>query len=281
MRACTRRIAAASIGTKATSLATERVNHAPWCRPLPRRTPISHQTSDTISSRSVTFCDSRVATIGDMRMPSISRPRALLFVAVALAFLALGGRVILGGGRTTPDAGQTIAALDAGSTATGESTDAADIAVTPDVPASPPLVVHVVGAVHKPGLYELVEGSRIDDAIRKAGGPTPKARLALINLAAPLADGQQIVVPAAGEALASLAGAGSTAAPGQEPTAPVHLNTATLEQLDVLPGVGPVTAQNILQYRDEHGPFGSVDELDAVSGIGPARLEQLRPLVEP
>jgi competence protein ComEA len=137
------------------------------------------------------------------------------------------------------------------------------------------VVVDVVGAVRRPGLYKLAEGARIADAVSRAGGPTRKADLALINLAAPLADGEQVVVPKRGEA-----SPGSTAAGGPA-TGPVHLSTATLEQLDSLPGIGPVTAQKILDYRQKHGAFGSVDELDAISGIGPARLETLRDLVAP
>jgi competence protein ComEA len=96
-----------------------------------------------------------------------------------------------------------------------------------------------------------------------------------------LADGEQVVVPARGAAAAGGGGAAAgTAAPGAS-TGPVHLSTATLEQLDALPGVGPVTAQKILDYREQHGAFTSVDELDAVPGIGPARMEQLRELVAP
>jgi competence protein ComEA len=134
------------------------------------------------------------------------------------------------------------------------------------------LFVNVVGAVRRPGLYRLKDGSRVADAVTRAGGPTPKAQIELLNLAARIADGEQIVVPRRG-----LAGpTGGAAAAG-----PVHLNSATLEQLDALPGVGPVTAQKILDYRQQHGAFGSVDELDAISGIGPARLEQLRGLVAP
>jgi competence protein ComEA len=136
------------------------------------------------------------------------------------------------------------------------------------------LVVHVVGAVRRPGLYRLVEGSRVDDAIRRAGGPRPKAALELVNLASPVADGQQIVVPAKGEGGPVAGEAG--AALGER----VHLNSATLDQLDELPGVGPVTAQKILDYRTAHGAFSSVDELDAVPGIGPARLAELRDLVD-
>src|SRR5207244_238524 len=114
--------------------------------------------------------------------------------------------------------------------------------------------------------------------VARAGGATGAAQLELVNLAAPLADGEQVVVPRRG---AAVAGAGGAGAAGPTPAGPVHLNTATLEQLDALPGIGPVTAQKILNYRQEHGAFGSVDELDAVPGIGPARLEQLRDLVAP
>jgi competence protein ComEA len=134
-----------------------------------------------------------------------------------------------------------------------------------------------VGAVRDPGLYTLAEGSRIDDAVRRAGGPRPKAALELVNLAAPVADGQQVVVPTQSGPAAAPAAAGSV--PGGA-AGPVHLNTATLEELDALPGVGPVTAQKILDYRAAKGAFSSVDELDAVPGIGPARLEQLKPLVQ-
>ena len=141
---------------------------------------------------------------------------------------------------------------------------------------APMLFVNVVGAVRRPGLYRLKDGSRVADAVSRAGGPTPKAQIELINLAARIADGEQIVVPRRG-----LATPGAAASGGSPATGPVHLNSATLEQLDALPGVGPVTAQKILDYRQQHGAFGSVDELDAISGIGPARLEQLRGLVAP
>ncbi len=137
------------------------------------------------------------------------------------------------------------------------------------------IVVDVVGAVHHAGLYRLPQGSRIADAIARAGGATKRADVALVNLAAPVADGTQIVVPA--RAATAATGGGAPAAPA----GPVHLNTATLEDLDALPGVGPVTAQKILDYRQQHGAFASVDELDAIPGIGPARLDQLRDLVAP
>ena len=201
-------------------------------------------------------------------MPPISRPRALAYALVALALLVLGGRALATGADGAPGASPGGAGLEV---VEPEGEDAAE-----DV------VVHVAGAVRQPGLYALEEGSRIDDAIARAGGPTGRAVLDAVNLAAPVADGQQVVVPegggagiAGGEGPAAAGGAGGTAPGGR-----VHLNTATLEQLDSLPGVGPVTAQKILDYRDERGAFQSVDELDAVPGIGPARLEQLRELVD-
>jgi competence protein ComEA len=142
--------------------------------------------------------------------------------------------------------------------------------------STPRLVVHVVGAVRRPGLYRLPDRSRIADAVARAGGATRRADLSAVNLAAPVADGVQVVVPVR----AGSAAGGAAAAPGAS-TGPVHLNTATLEQLDALPGVGPVTAQKILDYREQHGAFSSIDELDAIPGIGPARLEQLREVAAP
>jgi competence protein ComEA len=139
------------------------------------------------------------------------------------------------------------------------------------------LVIDVAGAVRRPGLYRLRSGSRIDDAIAAAGGPSAKAQLDAVNLAAPVADGEQVVVPGRG--------AGGVAVPsspaGSSPSAPLDLNTATAEQLDTLPGIGPVTAQKILDYRQAHGPFHSVAELEGVPGIGAGRLAQLKGLVIP
>ena len=144
------------------------------------------------------------------------------------------------------------------------------------VNSAPKLVVHVVGAVRRPGLYRLPDRSRIADAVTRAGGPTWKADLSAVNLAAPVADGLQVVVPARAP---PDKGGGASLPSG--PQGPVHLNTATLEELDALPGVGPVTAQKILDYRQQHGAFASIDELDAIPGIGPARLEQLREVAAP
>jgi competence protein ComEA len=137
--------------------------------------------------------------------------------------------------------------------------------------------VYVVGAVRHAGLVRLPEGARVADALERAGGPSRRADLTLVNLAAPLADGQQIVVPARIPAsrAATVVGAASGA------SVKVSLASATLEQLDALPGIGPVTAQKILDWRQGHGPLRSVDDLDAIPGIGPARVEQLRDLVTP
>jgi competence protein ComEA len=140
------------------------------------------------------------------------------------------------------------------------------------------MYVDVVGAVRRPGLYRLPRGARIADAVARAGGTTHKAELELLNVAAPLADGEQVLVPRRGTATAAAAPTAGTGAPA---TGPVHLSTATAEQLDTLPGVGPVTAQKIIAYRQQHGGFSSADELDAVPGIGPARMEQLKGLVAP
>jgi competence protein ComEA len=140
------------------------------------------------------------------------------------------------------------------------------------------LFVDVVGAVRRPGLYRLRDGSRIADAVAHAGGPTRRADLALVNLAAPVADGMQVVVPSRG---AAAAGTGSAGAGAGAPGSKVSLSSATVDQLDALPGIGPVTAQKIVDWRTSHGPFASVDALDEVPGIGPARIEQLRDLVTP
>jgi competence protein ComEA len=138
------------------------------------------------------------------------------------------------------------------------------------------LVVDVAGAVRRPGLYRLTRGARIADAVQLAGGFTRRADRVGVNLAAPVADGEQIVVPARGQAAA-----GASSGAGPSPTAPLDLNTATLEQLDALPGIGPTTAQKILDYRQAHGPFHAVADLDAVPGIGQGRIEQLKGLVIP
>lgn len=141
------------------------------------------------------------------------------------------------------------------------------------------VVVDVTGAVRRPGVYRLAGDRRVQDAVRRAGGPTRRAELAAVNLAARLTDGAQILVPARGVAAAAgPAAAGGTAA---TPAGPVNLNTATPEQLDGLDGIGPTTAEKIVEYRKAHGGFGSLQDLDRIPGIGPKRLAALKGKVTP
>lgn len=145
------------------------------------------------------------------------------------------------------------------------------LATTVPSMASPiPLIVHVAGMVARPGVYELAAGSRVIDAVEAAGGPTPGGEVGVLNLAAPLTDGVQIWVPAEGEVPRPSPMSGSRGP--NEPVGPIDVNSASLDQLDSLPGVGPATANAILAYREEHGPFATLDDLLGVPGIGPAKL---------
>jgi competence protein ComEA len=187
----------------------------------------------------------------------IPRRHALLLAATLLVLLAVAGRTLAGADSPTAE-------------------PQAELVPTRSAAVSAMVVVHVAGAVRQPGLYRLKEGQRIADAIARAGGATAKADTAAVNLAAPLADGMQVLIPS------RVAGAAGTAAGGSaSPGARVSLSSATVEQLDELPGIGPVTAQKIVDYRAKSGGFRSVDDLDAIPGIGPARVEQLRDLVTP
>jgi competence protein ComEA len=134
------------------------------------------------------------------------------------------------------------------------------------------LVVHVAGAVRRPGVYRLRAGARVADAVERAGGARRRADLGAVNLAAELQDGRQVLVPLRAKGGVAAANAAGATAPG----VPLDLNTATVEQLDELDGIGPATAQQIVAYREEHGGFGSVEELDQVPGIGETRLAALR-----
>jgi len=186
---------------------------------------------------------------------------------------------VVGGGATT-------AAVPRGvTTATGRSG-----AISGSVPVVPPagaeLVVHVVGQVVRPGLVRLRPGARLADAIAAAGGARPGADVTALNLARLVIDGEQIRVPRPGEAPASGSGVAGPPGPGggaggsvSPSGAPVRLNAADVAALDSLPGVGPVLAQRIIDWRTEHGRFTSVDELGEVSGIGDKLLAQLRPKV--
>lgn len=171
-----------------------------------------------------------------------------------------------GGPTTTAGAGADAGAGAGPSTAAGE------------------VVVHVAGAVAGPGVQRLPAGARVVDAIDAAGGVAADADVGRVNLAAPLEDGQQVYVPKAGEAFSGVAGSanggGGGGGGGDGASARiVDLNTATAEELDELPGVGPAIAQAIIDHRSTNGPFGTVEELLEVRGIGQAKLEEIRPRV--
>jgi competence protein ComEA len=196
-----------------------------------------------------------------MPVIALSRRQVLLVAVALLALLIVAGKRLAATGAA--DGADAPAAAELAPVAAARA-------------ARPRLVVHVVGAVRHPGLYRLRDGSRVADAVGRAGGAARAADLSALNLAAPLADGAQVLVPRrqpGGSSAASAAGSG--------PGPPVSLAAATVEQLDELPGIGPVTAQKIIDYRTANGPFGSVDELDDIPGIGPARIEQIRDLVTP
>ncbi|HZT44620.1 MAG TPA: ComEA family DNA-binding protein [Gaiellaceae bacterium] len=205
----------------------------------------------------------------------LTRRRVLTGVLVAVVVLLLAARFLLHG----PAASTKLERPIVGSAEAGAAPGVGGAAAPASSPSRP--VVYVVGAVRRPGLYRLPAGSRVADAVSRAGGLTRKADPAGVNLAAPVADGEQLVVPA--RLPVEVAGAQGAPLPGaaSAPAGPVQLSVATVEQLDSLPGIGPVTAQKIVDYRTAHGAFRSVDELDEVPGIGPARVEQLRGLVVP
>jgi competence protein ComEA len=200
-------------------------------------------------------------------MPELSRTQVAVYGAIAVALLLVGARAIRGEGgsaETFVGAGAEAAASggssSAGFTISGQAGD---------------LVVDVTGAVARPGVYRMPAGSRVDDAVKRAGGPTARAQLEAINLAARLADGQQVMVPERGPAGAAVAGVAATE------DGPISLGTATVEQLDTIDGIGPVTAADIIDFRDQHGGLSSIDQLDQVSGIGPATMESLRERLQP
>ena len=199
--------------------------------------------------------------------PHLSRSEIAAYAACAVLVVLLGWRVLRSDGEGAKALPQATASVPA-STSGGATVSAAPARDTR-------AVVHVVGAVHRPGVYRLAAGARVQDAIGRAGGATGGADLQAINLAAKVADGQQVVVPRrapAGRAAASAPAAGTSTTP----SAPLSLNSATAEQLDTLDGVGPATAQKILEYRTAHGGFSSVDDLAQIPGIGPKKLESLR-----
>jgi competence protein ComEA len=210
----------------------------------------------------------RLAALGDVLGVDLT-PARLIATLVVVAGVAMAGYAVL---RSEPAPPPEETLPFAGEAPAPEQATTSTVATE--------VVVHAAGAVGRPGLYRLAAGARVADVLAAAGGATTEADLNRINLAAPVEDGQQVYVPGIGEALPAPAdppgGAGGS---GTETAGPVDINTADVDLLDTLPGVGPATAQAIVAYRDEHGSFGSVEELLDVPGIGEAKLERLRPLV--
>lgn len=196
-------------------------------------------------------------------------------LGAAVVLLVLGVAVAVAAGLMAPGGGvRPVAAL---------STSGGGAPVTPAPtasPSAPSVVVHVLGQVKRPGVYELPDGSRVIDAIGAAGGFTVTADQGGLNLARMLVDGEQLVVPKPGEAPPVTPATGGS---GSVPSAPsggkIDLNTATLEQLETLPRVGPAMAQRILDWRTQNGRFASVDDLKNVSGIGDKTFAELQDLV--
>ena len=190
-------------------------------------------------------------------MPELSRSQLALYAVIAIAVLIVGAR--------------WIRSADGGSPGEAALSFAADS--PPGAERGGDVVVHVAGAVRRPGVYRLPAGSRVTDAVRRAGGFSGGANRDGINLAARRSDGQQVVVPGRGT---TPAGSGAGAQSG-----PISLGSATVEQLDQIEGIGPVTAQKIIEFRDQHGGLSSVEQLDEVNGIGPSTMQALRSALQP
>lgn len=214
----------------------------------------------------------------------------VLVVAVAVAML--GGRYVLARGEATPEPVSVEQGEESpfGGEAAGSGGEPPGAEPASSPSATPTKVtVHVAGQVRRPGVVTLPAGSRVSTALEEAGGETSKADLSGVNLARPLVDGEQVVVPEPGEVPVAAAppapgaadpgGAATPGAPAGEAGAPVNLNTADLATLETLPGVGPVLAQRILDWRSEHGQFSAVEELGEVSGVGEKTFAQLAPKV--
>lgn len=205
------------------------------------------------------------------------RDRLLLTVAALVGVGVLGFSILRSAGTDAEPA----ASLESAPTAPSASEDAPDtqVGTTAPAPVQAPIRVHVAGAVAHPGVYALPSGAIGDEAVAAAGGALAEADLGRVNLAGKLADGQQFYLPRKGEAVPDVAGgvdgAGTVPAPGRA----VNLNTATVGDLDELPGIGTATAQKIIDHRSKHGPFTDVRQLLDVPGIGEGKLAALEGLV--
>ena len=215
--------------------------------------------------------DALARIIGNDRIAG--RGRIALVVAAAVALLLIGGGVAMRSCSHSPE--QVSAPLFA--------TSSAETATSSSVTTLETIVVQAAGAVRAPGLYRLAKGSRVADVLEAAGGVTDDADIDRVNLAALASDSQRVFIPHRGAPVPAtpgdLAQSGTSAGNGVGPTGPVDLNTASAQELDSLPGVGPATAAAIVSHRDEVGRFTSVDDLLDVRGIGAAKLEGLRGLV--
>jgi competence protein ComEA len=226
-------------------------------------------------------------------MSLLPTKRLLVYVAVGLVVLVVGtvGLVVAGRGSQGGDG----VVIQAGQDGAGSIGAAADGVVSPGptetmAPTTTEVQriwVQVAGAVHVPGVYQLQVGSRVFEAVAAAGGFTDEADQQAVALAAQLSDGCRVYVPKVGESIGgavvapaqSSAGVTGGVTTGGAEGGPLSINSATAEQLDLLPGIGPSLAKQIIAYRESKGPFTSVDQLADVPGIGPAKLAQLRPLV--
>ncbi len=226
-------------------------------------------------------------------MAHLSRSQLLVYGAIALVVLLLGARWVSASEGDSAGSGQPAFAARSGDSlgSTGpESGTGFSSEAGPGAAGSPSLLdaadrdalVHVTGAVRKPGVYRLPLGARVADAVERAGGPAPRAETSGINLAARLSDGQQVVVPLRARSSAQGGPLASSPAPGASAeSGPISLGSASSQDLESIEGIGPVTAAAIITFRDERGGLSSVDELDEVSGIGPATLEALRARLQP
>jgi competence protein ComEA len=207
----------------------------------------------------------------------LSRSQLAVYGAICAALLVVGFRWVEGSGGGG-GASQAVSFESSGSGGHAGGSGGGSFSLGG---SSEDVVVDVAGAVRRPGVYRMPAGSRVNDAIARAGGASGGANLEAINLAARLSDGQQVVVPSKSAPGAASATGTSGSAAAAAATGPISLGSATPADLDTIEGIGPVTAQKIIEFRDQHGGVSSVDELSQIPGIGPATMEALRARLQP